>query len=300
MLDTWETILTQLQNVASHASDWSATANSLKSRLDFIRNVVFVLTMLGALTSSLASQIPQGVLRTWIVMVAALCLGFATFGTARFLGGANQRNWVRARAIAESLNRAAFTRAAGAAPYNDPATADQLLFEELKEIEAAATDLSPDRAVKHGSAPTSTMSAENYVANRVQHQIEKYYEPKARGYRELADRLRWVEIGLAATATATTIVATIIGKIVALGIWEFDLAALTAVLTTLGGAVLSHVEAQRYEFLATSYSAAARRLRDQLTQLGAKSGDAWSGFVKACEDIIAAENASWIAKWTKV
>ncbi|HTF01150.1 MAG TPA: hypothetical protein VK621_21265, partial [Bradyrhizobium sp.] len=42
---------------------------------------------------------------------------------------------------------------------------------------------------------------------------------------------------------------------------QFDFAAFTAVLTTVAGAVLAHVEASRFDFLVTTYLATARGLR---------------------------------------
>ena len=76
---------------------------------------------------------------------------------------------------------------------------------------------------------------------------------------------------------------------------RLDLAALTAVLTTLGGAILAHVEASRYDFLVMTYRATGRRLQDR------KDGpqQPWSAFVSDCENILAAENTSWIAKRTR-
>lgn len=66
-------------------------------------------------------------------------------------------------------------------------------------------------------------------------------------------------------------------------------------LTTIASSVLAHIEASRLDYLATSYMAAARRLEDLLS---GEHGE-WSDFVNACENIIATENASWMAKWTK-
>jgi hypothetical protein len=44
-----------------------------------------------------------------------------------------------------------------------------------------------------------------------------------------------------------------------------------------------------------AYRATGRRLQDR------KDGpqQPWSAFVNDCENILAAENTSWIAKWTK-
>jgi hypothetical protein len=73
-------------------------------------------------------------------------------------------------------------------------------------------------------------------------------------------------------------------------------------LTTIAGAVLAHIEATRCESLGMIYRAAARRLSAQIAEIGDKnvlSPEKWSDFVSRCEAIIAEENISWIAKWTK-
>jgi hypothetical protein len=60
--------------------------------------------------------------------------------------------------------------------------------------------------------------------------------------------------------------------------------------------VLAHVEASRYDFLVTTYLATARRLENRRN----RSQEPWSDFVNDCEGILATENTSWIAKWTKM
>jgi hypothetical protein len=92
----------------------------------------------------------------------------------------------------------------------------------------------------------------------------------------------------------------VIGQTIPVGGIPFDLAAFTAVLTTVSGAILAHIEASRYQYLVTSYLATARRLEDADLGFTAAAGDPnlWSDFVNRCEDIIAAENSSWTAKWT--
>jgi len=67
------------------------------------------------------------------------------------------------------------------------------------------------------------------------------------------------------------------------------------VLTTVAGAVLAHVEASRFDFLVTTYLVTARRLEDRK----GGSREPFSALVTDCENIIATENMSWIAKWAK-
>jgi hypothetical protein len=100
---------------------------------------------------------------------------------------------------------------------------------------------------------------------------------------------------LALAATLITAAASVTPKVNLIFGVQFDIAALTAVLTTIAGAVLAHIEASRFDFLVTTYVAAARHLEDR----GNGPNDPWSDFVTDCERILEAENNSWIAKWTK-
>jgi len=113
--------------------------------------------------------------------------------------------------------------------------------------------------------------------------------------------LRVTEFALAAAATLITVYAGAAGKTVVTGELTFDIAALTAVLTTVSGAILAHLESSRIEYLIERYSAAARRLEDEKQYFDKAAADPqdWSKFVNKCEDIIAAENTSWIAKWSE-
>jgi hypothetical protein len=126
------------------------------------------------------------------------------------------------------------------------------------------------------------------------------YLPKAEQYRKIASRLRTIEFFLALAATAITALAGVVGKTIPVGADRFDLAALTAVLTTVSGAILAHIEASRYQYLVTSYLATARRLEDVVADSAPVAADpvSWSDFVNRCEDIIATESNSWMAKWT--
>jgi hypothetical protein len=298
--------MSQLDTLADRQAEWSQTANHLKSRIDRARSMVFLLSMLGALAAAVASQmtVPYaapliGAPRTWIAVVGAVCLATATFLTSRFLGADRVAAWVRARVIAEGLKSAAYKFAARAAPYDDPdeTKAATLLDDERREIEKDGDDLlaSVARVTGRGSVPRQRLSNDEYISERVEGQAKQFYRLKADNYRTSACRLRRIEFVLALAATLITAVASVTGRTTMPWGIPFDIAALTAVLTTIASSVLAHIEASRLDYLATSYLAAARRLEDQLS---AHRGG-WSDFVNACEDIIAAENASWMAKWMK-
>jgi hypothetical protein len=299
-----------LELVAKRAATWSETANQLKRRLDLVRWIVFALSIAGALAAAIASQIlPEAgtatsalpTSHTVFATLGAVLLAGATFLSARLLRDTEVQAWVRARAAAEALKREAFRSATKAQPY-DTSAADELLKKEREKIEGQLTDLR-DRQVepaREGSAPRGALNPEQYRERRVRPQID-WYMSKAHSYRKIVTRLRWTEFTLALAATIITALAGALGKKLEIGPMAFDFAALTAVLTTVSGAIIAHIEASRYQHLVTSYLAAAARLEDLDTDFDAARTNAgtWSEFVNGCEEIIAAENNSWVAKWTK-
>jgi len=293
-----------LDHVATRAAGWSATADRLKSRLERARWTAFGFSIGGALLAALASQMPDASnARTWLARISALLLAYATFVSARFLGAIATQDWVRARAASEALKREAFRFATQAAPYDDTATAEAVLDKERAAIEDDVDDLLGQLVapIRPASAPRQPLDPAGYRAQRVRAQAAGFYRPRAAKYQGLATRLKRMEFLLALAASLVTVLAGVGGQRLSLGGGiSFDPAALTAVLTTVGAAILAHIEASRYEHLVVTYLASARRLEDQDLRFDADSGrrDAWSAFVNTCEDIIAAENLSWVAKWT--
>jgi len=298
-----------LELVAKRAAAWSETANGLKGRLDRVRWTVFALSILGALAAAIASQVvPEGSAasalpqsHTVFATVGAVLLAAATFLSSRLLRDTDVEAWVRARTASEALKREAFRFATKAQPYDAPGP-DAVLKREREKIEEPLADLR-DRQVeptREGSAPRAEVTPEQYRERRVRQQID-WYKAKAGGFRQIASALRWTEFGLALAATIITALAGALGRKFAIGPMQFDVAALTAVLTTVSGAILAHIEASRYQHLVTSYRATAARLEDLDADFDTAKGDAaaWSAFVNRAEEVIAAENNSWVAKWTK-
>jgi SMODS and SLOG-associating 2TM effector domain 1/Protein of unknown function (DUF4231) len=293
--------MTPWEEMASRQGVWSVTADNLKRNLARARWVTFCLSVLGALLAAIASQIPSKAPRFYIAIGSALLLAVVSFLTGRLMGSEHISAWVRARAASEALKREAFKFAARAAPYDESAYRVQRLNEERERIERDVDDIL-DRAVASGPGrtPTKDVTPDEYVRTRVRNQAEHFYEPKAEAYRRAAVRLRRVEFGLSLAATVVTAIVAVAGRDPT-GL-HFDFIALTAVLTTVAGAILAHIEASRYEFLVTSYRAAARRLRNELAsmvQIPAAPSPEWSAFVTRCETIISEENNNWIAKWSK-
>ncbi len=289
----------QLTAVAESQGQWSATANAMKESFERTRFLVFVLSTLAALAAAISSQQAEGTTRTTFAMFSTVCMGVVSFLSARLLDSRHSQGWVRARAASEALKREGYRYAAQAAPYDSDASRGALLRGEAQKIEADVDDLiGARRPSGKSSMPTELISAADYVAKRVQNQIA-YYEDGANKCQASAQKFRGIEFILAlATAVLTALVGILSKKLIG----EFDLVALTAVLTTLSGAILAYIEASRYDFTVSTYRATARRLRDQKDNPPANPQPGtpdWSTFVNSCESILQEQNSSWVAKFGK-
>jgi hypothetical protein len=292
--------MTTLAETADRQSLWSSTADVLKRRVEIARWVTFAFSILGALLAAIASQLNDPP-RMYFALAGAALLAVVSFVTSTFLGG-DITNWLRARTASEALKREAYKYATSVTPYDDPLKRDAALNMERDRIERDVEDLlaSAVSSAKAGSAPRDKLSRDEYLAGRVREQIDRYYLPRANANKKIAVSLRWAQFTLAMAATIITANVGVAGK-EPFGI-KFDFAALTAVLTTIAGAVLAHSEASRCDFLVMTYRATAKRLSAEMANAGdvnALSAEQWSEFVNRCEAIISDENTSWAAKWTK-
>lgn len=289
-----------LQLVSDRQGVWSATANLLKARYEGARWITLALSISGALLTAVASQ-SQGDRRTYVAITAAVLFAIVGFLSARSLGSENATRWLRARSASEALKREAYTYAAGAEPYEDPATRNSKLNQKREEIENAVDEMIGDAVPEgKGSAPTGMLTAQEYIQTRVEKQIKGYFEPKANAAQRTAVLLRWVETGLAVAAACLTAVVAAVDKY-PLG-WQFDFMALIAVITAVSSSIAAHMAAGRYDFTVANYRATARRLRNALAEAPdtfAAPSPEWSAFVKRCEEILWDANNTWLAKMSK-
>jgi hypothetical protein len=292
-----------LEWITKEQGQWSATAGSLKSTYEKMRWLTFGTSIAGALLAALASQQTNEDYRRWLAILGAVALAVGGMLTARFLGPERALRWVRARSASEALKSVAYQFATQAAPYDDPSTREAKLCEQVGAVEKDVDDLLRDLTLaKRGSTPGKPLAPADYVAERVQAAVQ-WYEEKATQNQQSARRLRGFELLL---ALATTMLAATVGAVskewLKVHTAGFDWAALIAVLTTVSGAVLAHIEAMRYDYLVSSYRAAARQLRRALAAVPLRAvtpSPAWSEFVARCEGIIATESGSWVARFSK-
>ncbi|HEV8389753.1 MAG TPA: DUF4231 domain-containing protein [Dongiaceae bacterium] len=284
---------------------WSRAADKLKARVVYARISALALSASGAVLETVAATLlaEQPDARTWCAAVGAVLLAIATFVTARLLTVDAVRAWTRLRSVSEAIKAEVYIFRAKAAPYIEDDALDKLR-DKTNETQAAAQDLERHVAgmVVGAEAPPPMLTHDDYIAGRVEQQIEGFYRKKATQYAHRLTALRAGEfvLGLAGT-TLGALAAVISSHETSPSASDAGIGAWVAVLTTLGAALAAHIAANRYDFLVVSYYGTARRLEDLVIKWRSHpdtgGADAWSTFVNACEDAISVESESWVAKW---
>lgn len=271
---------------------WSHAATRMKLRIDRLRLTVLYLSSWGAVAAALTATVlrQSGLPSRIVAATGAAALAAATYVGAQFLTSEAVRRWTRARAVSEGMRQQILRFRA------IPGTVAQLRA-ELEELEQAAEDLLCflEEVPTAGPAP-GPLSPEQYASKRVEGQITNYYRPSALRYSARAQFLRRVAIALGLVATVTASVDTVVSADAATRIAPW-----IAVLTTLSGSLVAFLASKRYDFLVVSYLATANRLQrllDHWRTAGSPTDPPrWSQFVDDCENAIAIENESWLAKW---
>lgn len=220
-----------LESVADRQAVWSETANALKSATDRARYATFIASFLGALLAVFAAQQISADIANYLAVLSAVSLVFVTFITARWLNKDGIDRHLRARMASEALKKEAFLYATKTSPYHDPQTRDALLLNHKTEIENKVSDLLlfVKKAKNAASCPRQDLTPNEYMEQRIDQQI-KYYRDRATQYDKYSQRLHTLEWVL-------SLVAAIIAALAASPLLDIDLAAIAAVLTTLGGVV---------------------------------------------------------------
>jgi hypothetical protein len=272
---------------------WSVTADRLKRTRERARNLVLRITVAGAALSTLAASLQPSTPRTAAGIAGAAALALVPFFTRYFLSAEKTSNWLRARSVSEGIKSEIYRYCGVAEPYDTPGAVERLT-KKVRDIRDWGKSLEIERAkaVPSSQSAPPMLNAEEYIEQRVEQQIEKYYRPKARRFAVLSERFRNAEIALAAVAALFGATATY-APALRLGPW-------VAVLTTVVGSVAAHAAGGRFDFQATTFFATARQLDDLVVDWRSSGktapGKEWSEFVRACEDTISAENRGWMAK----
>jgi hypothetical protein len=277
-----------LETLLRDQKRWSLTSDRLKKEIGRSRLAVLVLAVCGAVLETLGAQIHE------FYFVTALTFGYlgaaalAVLAVIRQwkLGRERIQAWILARAASEALKKEMYLYRASAGPYSSGKNGVALLdrrdeiLAKVRTIQSYAID--PKESELEVPGP---LDANGYIQERINGQV-KYYRQHADECTILQGRFKKAEFALAIAGALLGAASTINGK-QAYGAW-------VAVITTIMGSVSSHVLAERYDQLATSYRATADRLNGIVARYQASNGTL-DALAQQTEAALFEQNQGWIA-----
>lgn len=281
-----------LDTLWSRQSVWSQAADEIKRRIGRARLARLCLAIAGAALGTGAVQAGQGQAGLARVLAALAAVALALIPV---LGAAARtdslRDWTGVRSVAETVKAEMFTYLAGVAPYRGPDRTRLLLdrtdeiFEEAGDLARYTVGIDPRR---RGLPPVHDVAG--YLTERVNDQIDGYYDPRAREIHHMLRVLSRVQAGLAVVAAALAAVTSIVPAV--------RLSAWAGVITTVAAAMATHVAAERLEYQEVAFVRTAERLRSLRSRFaGSPPGEAAEdAFVEACEQVIAVQNDAWMIR----
>lgn len=293
-----------LETVVGDQKRWSNAAGVLKNSIEQARQLVLWLGVSGAVLETLAAQIAHvsqvGDIKTGAGTHAGVAMAFGYLGAAALavaaairqwkLGNERTQAWVLCRSGSESLKREMYRYRTQTGPYASAANRDVELLNRRDEI---LQKLTPYQQYTSDPQPATTvpgaLDAGGYLDERITGPKGnlKFYADRSNLYAKRLELLNRVQMWLAILGALIGVAVTLSHN-QAYGAW-------VAVITTISGALGTHLLAQRYEQLTISYRAAAQRLEGATARWQATNSNNLGDLVDGCESILLEENQGWIA-----
>jgi hypothetical protein len=265
---------------------WAKLASEIRADLDRWRVITLGLTVAGALLATLATQLlgrfaDAGAIARVLSVASAASMALAAWSANTMIDTVRERNWIRARALAERAKSESYRYVTRVAPYEGD-NSSQKLMDRLSELAADGQDLSTPTITDDEAGvgkPNAFLTAQAYVEVRIEQQVSGFFEPKAAANELYAVRfMRLVQLlsGCAAILAA-------------LGAYlpEAGIQGWVATLSTVSASVGAYALAKRFQRLAATYRLVADRLR--MREAAEKS------LIVDAESILNGENQSWAA-----
>lgn len=278
--------------------DWETTAAYHQRAIDRLSQVSLRLAIGGAIAATLGEQLdrlPLPQLPRWVPRsvgtIGAAAVTLAAFFARQAQADGREGIWTRCREAAEALKSALLLYRAAAPPYDGGQRAARIA-EQVGKIRERLGEVELRQPVDEAVPSLGPLSIDDYIAERVQEQIE-WYRRRAREHQVSADRYRRWMSALAAISALLTVAAVAS----TLSLWAPVVATITASIT-------AQFQNRRYQALIAKYQATAQRLDDASGEWAASGrSDAdraeRNAFIQRCEEIMASENGAWLALWSK-
>ena len=283
---------------------FDGAAIRLRASFERFQAAILLTGLLATLLALLDKQLGSGGLR-WAVAAASIALAGLTALSGRRAAG---KRWIVTRAAAESVKSEIFRYrtatgryADGKLPGRDGAHRPQVLAARLGDIErrlmhteVGNSALPRDDGVtlpggdRSGDDGLSPMTAEDYVALRIEDQL-RYYHARLRAYDRRRRGLQGVAVG---ASSAGALVAVAGGQM-----WV----ALTSVVAAAPLAYLAHLQVEK---TIVTYNQSVAQLNDILRRWHAHASrlpthQGLARLVNATEAILTAEQGAWVEEMTE-
>jgi len=290
-----------LDNVWADYRRCARRSRALKTKLDSVRISALVLVTLSGVLGLLSTQLPESLNPARIFSFAsALAAAMGGYISAQALSFGLEREWVLSRGIAEALQSEAYLYLARVSPYasaqqveNDEALSQRA--GEYRDRITLGAFLRLEDAERKQGLPEDWLTMDAYLKGRVLDQSE-FYEKAAQRNSERVDRLRRATIVLGALAVVLGAAHGVYKELVGIAAW-------IPVVTSISGAVTTHLFASRFQFLAQTYETMVSRLNRLLESWGrvppADQPAQMGAYVARFEEILLVENKQWVAEFDK-
>jgi hypothetical protein len=209
------------------------------------------------------------------------------------------RGWIRARSVAEGLKTEIYSYLMRAGPYRKGDALETLegrtrdILDAVADIASLVAGVGP---AKNGPPASDTITADEYLKQRVELQIHDYYEKHAETEQRIVSLYRIAEVVLAILGAGLAAWAGFTGN--------GNVSHWAAVVTTAIAALAANLAAGRHEYQVTTYTATALRLKRLSSRFRDRhppgkwgTPDEIDSLVTECEAAISVENQGWMAQW---
>lgn len=289
---------------------WSKVADRLKKSIQNWRWTVLILGISGAVLETLATQVPnpqQSNISARLILSAlgAIALSIVPLIWSTKLSKKSTQDWIRARSVSESFKKEIYFYRTGTGSYTIEKKDKELRTRSLKILDSVSdlqkyAAIIPEPSVE---VPSLGMDLETYVQQRVKQQIDTYYRPKAEQMGKRLSIFRSIEFILSLLAAGLGAFVAILSSTSPIkdlppeniGIW-------VAVITTISGAIATHIASAKYEYQVISFRATSERLETLYLEWADElknniTPELKTDFVMRCENAISVENQSWMAEF---
>ena len=285
-----------IENTWRLRNAWAATARVGKKAQSRARGWGLVLGVVGAVLGAIAGQGVAPQFASTVALAAAVAVALAAYFGRELVTEEREERWVRARSLAEALERECWKCVLGVRPY-DTEEAGRRLAERAAWLTGnTGLDRVAVESVGVEDVPTAT-TIDGYKDERVAVEM-RWYEDRAARYRVELGRLRTLSFVAGGVAVMLGVV----------GIRFAGALGYVPAATTIAAALAAWMQASRMGATATVYQETASQLRLRLAvwtdgnrgraELAEDVRRGQEGeLVEACENIMAGESGAWRAEW---